>query len=231
MQFEWWVCNYAWMSFLIVIWLTLIFHYQEVQIGLPGRAKCWQDQPYHKVLSLIVSCTSNVLISFLFRFMYDSFDNTYQATIGIDFLSKTMYLEVIITKNCKQIKVQSHSNACESTPTHAGLPVHLEIVHLHDIPWNYFFHINPSISNWDGVDKNLFKVQTTTTALELTSGLWNKFWKWTINCFLNAILSIRIEQCGYSCGTLLGRKDFVALYPGDNLIGEEFESDILLFIE
>ena len=26
--------------------------------------------------------------------MYDSFDNTYQATIGIDFLSKTMYLEV-----------------------------------------------------------------------------------------------------------------------------------------
>eukprot|EP01100_Stratorugosa_tubuloviscum_P009308 TRINITY_DN389_c1_g2_i1.p1 TRINITY_DN389_c1_g2~~TRINITY_DN389_c1_g2_i1.p1 ORF type:complete len:216 (-),score=97.13 TRINITY_DN389_c1_g2_i1:108-755(-) len=27
------------------------------------------------------------------RFMYDSFDATYQATIGIDFLSKTMYLE------------------------------------------------------------------------------------------------------------------------------------------
>ena len=25
--------------------------------------------------------------------MYDSFDTTYQATIGIDFLSKTMYLE------------------------------------------------------------------------------------------------------------------------------------------
>ena len=82
------------MSFLIVNLLTLTFHYQEVQIGLPGRAKCWQDQPYHKVLSLIVSCTSYVLISSLFRFMYDSFDNTYQATIGIDFLSKTMYLEV-----------------------------------------------------------------------------------------------------------------------------------------
>lgn len=27
------------------------------------------------------------------RQMYDTFDNTYQATIGIDFLSKTMYLE------------------------------------------------------------------------------------------------------------------------------------------
>ena len=122
------------MSFLNVNSLTLTFHYQEVQIGLPGRAKCWQDQPYHKVLSLIISCTSYVLISSLFRFMYDSFDNTYQATIGIDFLSKTMYLEVSRTKNCKLIKVQSHSNACESTPTHAGLPVHLEIVHLHNIP-------------------------------------------------------------------------------------------------
>merc|ERR1719261_2198768 len=27
------------------------------------------------------------------RFVYDSFDKNYQATIGIDFLSKTMYLE------------------------------------------------------------------------------------------------------------------------------------------
>merc|ERR1712153_46606 len=27
------------------------------------------------------------------RFVYDSFDKSYQATIGIDFLSKTMYLE------------------------------------------------------------------------------------------------------------------------------------------
>lgn len=31
--------------------------------------------------------------SLITRFMYDSFDHTYQATIGIDFLSKTMYLE------------------------------------------------------------------------------------------------------------------------------------------
>lgn len=29
----------------------------------------------------------------IYSFMYDTFDNTYQATIGIDFLSKTMYLE------------------------------------------------------------------------------------------------------------------------------------------
>ena len=31
--------------------------------------------------------------SLIARSMYDSFDSTYQATIGIDFLSKTMYLE------------------------------------------------------------------------------------------------------------------------------------------
>eukprot|EP00054_Salpingoeca_dolichothecata_P027724 m.204642 g.204642 ORF g.204642 m.204642 type:complete len:257 (-) comp26036_c2_seq2:21-791(-) len=31
--------------------------------------------------------------SLITRFMYDSFDSSYQATIGIDFLSKTMYLE------------------------------------------------------------------------------------------------------------------------------------------
>ncbi|XP_076938063.1 ras-related protein RABH1e-like [Bidens hawaiensis] len=31
--------------------------------------------------------------SIITRFMYDKFDTTYQATIGIDFLSKTMYLK------------------------------------------------------------------------------------------------------------------------------------------
>lgn len=31
--------------------------------------------------------------SMITRFMYDTFDTGYQATIGIDFLSKTMYLE------------------------------------------------------------------------------------------------------------------------------------------
>lgn len=31
--------------------------------------------------------------SLITRFMYDHFDSTYQATIGIDFLSKTMYLD------------------------------------------------------------------------------------------------------------------------------------------
>ncbi len=31
--------------------------------------------------------------SIITRFMYDNFDKHYQATVGIDFLSKTMYLE------------------------------------------------------------------------------------------------------------------------------------------
>ncbi|KAI0990629.1 hypothetical protein GJ496_008571 [Pomphorhynchus laevis] len=31
--------------------------------------------------------------SLITRFMYDSFETTYQATIGIDFLSRTMYLD------------------------------------------------------------------------------------------------------------------------------------------
>merc|ERR1711881_417042 len=31
--------------------------------------------------------------SIITRFMYDTFDTAYQATIGIDFLSKTMFLE------------------------------------------------------------------------------------------------------------------------------------------
>ena len=31
--------------------------------------------------------------SIITRFMYDKFDTAYQATIGIDFISKTMYLE------------------------------------------------------------------------------------------------------------------------------------------
>ena len=50
--------------------------------------------------------------SLITRFMYDSFDNTYQATIGIDFLSKTMYLEDRTVSNVNLEKlylVFSHS--------------------------------------------------------------------------------------------------------------------------
>lgn len=43
--------------------------------------------------SCLVEAYTQFFIFLLFRFMYDTFDNTYQATIGIDFLSKTLYLE------------------------------------------------------------------------------------------------------------------------------------------
>jgi Ras-related protein Rab-6A len=45
----------------------------------------WLESPYHftELGSFTVGKTSLIT-----RFMYDSFDNMYQATIGIDFLSK-----------------------------------------------------------------------------------------------------------------------------------------------
>jgi Ras-related protein Rab-6A len=47
----------------------------------------------HTVLSLIPNRYRVASCHFLHCQMYDTFDNTYQATIGIDFLSKTMYLD------------------------------------------------------------------------------------------------------------------------------------------
>ena len=44
--------------------------------------------------------------SLITRFMYDTFDDNYQATIGIDFLSKTMYLDD------KTIRLQLWDTAC-----------------------------------------------------------------------------------------------------------------------
>ena len=49
-----------------------------------------------RVVLRCVACVHHMLnerIKIICRFMYDTFDNTYQATIGIDFLSKAMYLE------------------------------------------------------------------------------------------------------------------------------------------
>uniref|UniRef100_A0A8V0XAX2 Ras-related protein Rab-6B n=1 Tax=Gallus gallus TaxID=9031 RepID=A0A8V0XAX2_CHICK len=53
---------------------------EELQVGLTGETVHDYREDVGKT-------------SLITRFMYDSFDNTYQATIGIDFLSKTMYLE------------------------------------------------------------------------------------------------------------------------------------------
>lgn len=40
-----------------------------------------------------VLCSISGKTSLITRFMYDTFDSTYKVTIGIDFVSKTMYLE------------------------------------------------------------------------------------------------------------------------------------------
>jgi Ras-related protein Rab-6A len=45
------------------------------------------------ILLLLCSNPSSISMGTGTIQMYDTFDNTYQATIGIDFLSKTMYLD------------------------------------------------------------------------------------------------------------------------------------------
>ncbi|KAL8382599.1 hypothetical protein RB595_006397 [Gaeumannomyces hyphopodioides] len=58
------------------------------QAGAPGY-----NNPLKKFKLVFLGEQSVGKTSLITRFMYDSFDNMYQATIGIDFLSKTMYLE------------------------------------------------------------------------------------------------------------------------------------------
>lgn len=49
--------------------------------------------------------------------MYDTFDNTYQATIGIDFLSKAMYLED------RTVRLQLWDTAGQVSELHAVSPL------------------------------------------------------------------------------------------------------------
>lgn len=49
--------------------------------------------PYQIRMIYFTLTTTVGKTSLITRFMYDTFDNTYQATIGIDFLSKTMYMD------------------------------------------------------------------------------------------------------------------------------------------
>lgn len=51
------------------------------------------SQPMRKYKLVFLGEQSVGKTSLITRFMYDTFDHAYQATIGIDFLSKTMYLE------------------------------------------------------------------------------------------------------------------------------------------
>lgn len=71
----------------------LFFTTKAYQDRPPGRSERRKDEPYYKVHSCLLVESGVSTTHSLGRFMYDTFDNTYQATIGIDFLSKTMYLE------------------------------------------------------------------------------------------------------------------------------------------
>jgi small GTP-binding protein len=54
---------------------------------------CESNQLYRKIKLVFLGEQSVGKTSLITRFMYDTFDNTYQATIGIDFLSKIMYTQ------------------------------------------------------------------------------------------------------------------------------------------
>jgi Ras family len=53
--------------------------------------------------------------------MYDTFDNTYQATIGIDFLSKTLYLDD------RTVRLQLWDTAGQVCPHMAGALIFLTL--------------------------------------------------------------------------------------------------------
>lgn len=57
------------------------------------QATDFSSSPLKRTKIVLLGDQSVGKTSLITRFMYDTFDNTYQATIGIDFLSKTMYLE------------------------------------------------------------------------------------------------------------------------------------------
>lgn len=59
----------------------------------PGTAGSANLAPLAKYKLVFLGDQSVGKTSIITRFMYDNFDRHYQATIGIDFLSKTMYLE------------------------------------------------------------------------------------------------------------------------------------------
>ncbi|GLE08618.1 hypothetical protein PINS_up019922 [Pythium insidiosum] len=66
----------------------------EDPVITPAAASRWpQIAPLAKYKLVFLGDQGVGKTSIITRFMYDTFDNAYQATIGIDFLSKTMYME------------------------------------------------------------------------------------------------------------------------------------------
>jgi Ras-related protein Rab-6A len=68
-----------------------LYHSTIMADRAPGRAGGLAPLAKYKLVFLGDQSVGKT--SIITRFMYDNFDRHYQATIGIDFLSKTMYLE------------------------------------------------------------------------------------------------------------------------------------------
>jgi Ras-related protein Rab-6A len=64
---------------------------QKVSENVPATSAAPPPVVKHKLVFLGDQSVGKT--SIITRFMYDTFDRQYQATIGIDFLSKTLYLE------------------------------------------------------------------------------------------------------------------------------------------
>ncbi|KAI8874320.1 putative YPT6-GTP-binding protein of the rab family [Ramicandelaber brevisporus] len=60
---------------------------------MSGTSASGMDNALRKYKLVFLGSQSVGKTSIITRFMYDTFDQTYQATIGIDFLSKTVYLD------------------------------------------------------------------------------------------------------------------------------------------
>merc|ERR1712154_333047 len=73
--------------------VTYSSHYHSIYLLLLQMSQSGHVIPRSKYKLVFLGEESVGKTSIITRFMYDHFDDTYQATIGIDFLSKTMYLE------------------------------------------------------------------------------------------------------------------------------------------
>merc|ERR1712154_178101 len=73
--------------------VTYSSHYHSIYLLLLQMSQSGHVIPRSKYKLVFLGDESVGKTSIITRFMYDHFDDTYQATIGIDFLSKTMYLE------------------------------------------------------------------------------------------------------------------------------------------
>ncbi|XP_042402752.1 ras-related protein RABH1e-like [Zingiber officinale] len=78
---------------LLLLLLLCLLLRSHLQSALPKRGRMAMVSALAKYKLVFLGDQSVGKTSIITRFMYDKFDITYQATIGIDFLSKTMYLE------------------------------------------------------------------------------------------------------------------------------------------